>query len=107
MSAENDKNLDPAARFSDDPFFPSLGEGEKRHVRPARRPILMKDRRMSTELSKHYDPKALEQKWYDAWEEGGYEAGWFAALGLPATRWSEDIEARITGAVERIVEKLR
>jgi len=41
------------------------------------------------------------------WEEGGYEAGGFAAWGLPATRWSEDIEARITTAVARIMEELK
>jgi hypothetical protein len=41
------------------------------------------------------------------WEEGGYEAGGFAAWGLPAKTWSEDIETRITSAVERIMAELR
>jgi hypothetical protein len=41
------------------------------------------------------------------WKEGGYEAGGFAAWGLPATRWSEDIEERITATVSRIMEELK
>jgi len=40
------------------------------------------------------------------WEEGGYEAGGFAAFGLPALRWSGDIEKRITASVERVIDKL-
>jgi hypothetical protein len=41
------------------------------------------------------------------WEEGGYEAGAFSVYGLPAERWSPDIEERIVGCVERLVEKLQ
>jgi hypothetical protein len=39
------------------------------------------------------------------WEEGGYESGAFAVYGLPATRWSEDIERRVTDAVQRLVDR--
>jgi len=41
------------------------------------------------------------------WEEGGYQAGAFDVYGLPANRWSSDIEDRIAGAVSRLVEKVR
>ena len=37
------------------------------------------------------------------WEEGGYQAGAFEVYGLPAARWAPDIQARITGSVERLV----
>jgi hypothetical protein len=40
------------------------------------------------------------------WVEGGYEAGGFEACGMPATRWSEDIEARILGTVEQLVRRV-
>jgi len=39
-------------------------------------------------------------------EEGGYQAGAFEVYGLPAVRWCADIEERIAGAVERLVEKV-
>lgn len=39
-------------------------------------------------------------------EEGGYEAGGFAACGLPADSWGPDISMRITTAVERLVKKV-
>jgi len=39
-------------------------------------------------------------------QEGGYEAGAFYVYGLPANRWSEDIETRITAAVDRLVKRL-
>ncbi|MBN1417376.1 MAG: heparinase II/III family protein [Planctomycetes bacterium] len=41
------------------------------------------------------------------WEEGGYQAGAFDVYGLPAERWCADIEERIAGAVERLVEEVR
>ena len=41
------------------------------------------------------------------WEEGGYQAGAFEVYGLPANRWSSDIEERIASAVARLVEKVR
>lgn len=41
------------------------------------------------------------------WEEGGYESGAFAVYGLPATRWCEDIEQRITASVQRLTEQIR
>ena len=41
------------------------------------------------------------------WEEGGYQAGAFDVYGLPATRWTSDIENRISVAVARLVEKAR
>lgn len=37
------------------------------------------------------------------WQEGRYEAGAFSVYGLPANRWCEDIEERISGCVERLV----
>ncbi|NQT12206.1 MAG: neutral/alkaline non-lysosomal ceramidase N-terminal domain-containing protein, partial [Planctomycetes bacterium] len=40
------------------------------------------------------------------WEEGGYEAGNFAAAGLPAQRWAPDIELQITDCVERLIQRL-
>ena len=41
------------------------------------------------------------------WEEGGYQAGAFDVYGLPANRWSPDIEDGIAGAVARLVGKVR
>ncbi len=41
------------------------------------------------------------------WEEGGYEAGAFQVYGLPTDRWAGDIEQRISGCVERLVEGLK
>jgi hypothetical protein len=40
------------------------------------------------------------------WEEGGYEGGYLGEYGLPAMRWSGDIEDRITAAVEKVVAKV-
>jgi hypothetical protein len=37
------------------------------------------------------------------WEEGGYEGGYLGEYGLPAMRWSGDLETRITAAVEQVV----
>ena len=39
-------------------------------------------------------------------KEGGYEAGGFAACGLPATAWAPDLQDRITAAVDRLVKKV-
>ena len=39
-------------------------------------------------------------------QEGGYEAGGFAACGLPATAWAPDIQDRITAAVDRLVKNV-
>ncbi|MCX6907294.1 MAG: hypothetical protein NTY01_04545 [Verrucomicrobia bacterium] len=41
------------------------------------------------------------------WEEGGYQAGAFAVYGLPAKRWTPEIETLISAAVARLVEKVR
>ncbi|MCS7237729.1 MAG: neutral/alkaline non-lysosomal ceramidase N-terminal domain-containing protein [Thermoguttaceae bacterium] len=41
------------------------------------------------------------------WQEGGYESGAFSVYGLPAKRWSEDIETRILAAVARGMEACR
>lgn len=41
------------------------------------------------------------------WEEGGYQAGAFDVYGLPANRWSADIEERIAGTVARLIDKVR
>jgi len=41
------------------------------------------------------------------WEEGGYEGGFVGEYGLPAMRWSGDLEQRITAAVEQVVAKVR
>jgi len=41
------------------------------------------------------------------WEEGGYEAGGFAAFGLPATRWTADIQERIAASVQRVIDGLK
>lgn len=41
------------------------------------------------------------------WEDGGYQAGAFEVYGLPATRWAPDIEERITGTVDRLVQGVR
>jgi neutral ceramidase len=42
------------------------------------------------------------------WEEGGYEGGSnLFEYGRPAFRWAGDIEARISGAVEKLVKKVR
>ncbi len=40
------------------------------------------------------------------WEEGGYESGAFTVYGLPAVRWSSDIEEKITESVDRLVDQL-
>jgi neutral ceramidase len=40
------------------------------------------------------------------WEEGGYESGAFYVYGLPALRWTEDIEEHIAGCVQRLVGRL-
>lgn len=37
------------------------------------------------------------------WKEGGYEAGAFSVYGLPAERWTEDIESQIGQCVARLV----
>jgi neutral ceramidase len=37
------------------------------------------------------------------WEEGGYQAGAFPVYGLPAVRWTPDIEKRIVDGVDRLV----
>ena len=41
------------------------------------------------------------------WEEGGYQAGAFDVYGLPANRWSPDIEERIAATVARLVKSIR
>jgi hypothetical protein len=41
------------------------------------------------------------------WEEGRYEAGAFQVYGLPAQRWCEDIETRITKCVDQLVAQVR
>ena len=41
------------------------------------------------------------------WREGGYEACAFHVYGMPADRWKEGIEGRITAAVERLVAKVK
>jgi hypothetical protein len=41
------------------------------------------------------------------WKEGGYQAGAFAVYGLPAKRWTPEIEKLICAAVARLVEKVR
>ena len=41
------------------------------------------------------------------WQEGGYEAGAFSVYGLPANRWTPEIEKRIAASVDRLVEKLK
>lgn len=40
------------------------------------------------------------------WEEGGYEGGYLGEYGLPAMRWSGDLEDRITAGVERLVKQV-
>ena len=40
------------------------------------------------------------------WEEGRYEAGAFNVYGLPATRWREDIEERVSACVERLAAEV-
>ena len=40
------------------------------------------------------------------WEEGGYESGAFSVYGLPAVRWSSDIEEKVTQSVDRLVDRL-
>jgi len=40
------------------------------------------------------------------WEEGGYEGGHLGEYGLPAMRWTPDVEDRIGEAVERLVKKV-
>lgn len=41
------------------------------------------------------------------WQEGRYEAGAFSVYGLPALRWCEDIETRITGCVDKLVAQVK
>ena len=41
------------------------------------------------------------------WEEGGYEGGYLGEYGLPAMRWSGDVEDRVTAAVQRLVQQVR
>jgi neutral ceramidase len=41
------------------------------------------------------------------WNEGGYEGGFLGEFGLPAMRWTPDVEDRITAAVRRLVEKVQ
>ncbi len=41
------------------------------------------------------------------WEEGGYEGGFLGEYGLPAMRWTPDVEDRITAGVERLVKRVR
>jgi neutral ceramidase len=41
------------------------------------------------------------------WEEGKYEAGAFHVYGLPALRWCEDIETRISGCVDQLVQQVK
>ena len=36
------------------------------------------------------------------WQEGGYESGAFSVYGLPAVRWTEDLEEQITRCVDRL-----
>ncbi len=41
------------------------------------------------------------------WEEGGYESGAFTVYGLPAKRWTNDIEERIYAAIAAGMEQCR
>lgn len=41
------------------------------------------------------------------WEEGGYQAGAFPVYGLPAVRWSPDIQSRIASAVGQLVDQAK
>ena len=41
------------------------------------------------------------------WEEGGYEGGYLGEYGLPAMRWTPDVEDRITAGVKRLVKQVR
>ena len=41
------------------------------------------------------------------WEEGGYESGAFYVYGLPTDRWAPDIEQRVAGGVDSLVESLK
>jgi neutral ceramidase len=41
------------------------------------------------------------------WEEGGYEAGAFSVYGLPTNRWAPDIEERIAGCVDGLVQSAK
>jgi hypothetical protein len=42
------------------------------------------------------------------WEEGGYEGGrHLDEYGRPAWRWAGDVEDRIAGAVQRVVQQVR
>jgi neutral ceramidase len=41
------------------------------------------------------------------WDEGGYEGGYLGEYGLPAMRWSPDVEDRVTTAVRRLVRQVR
>ena len=40
------------------------------------------------------------------WEEGGYQAGAFEVYGLPAVRWTGEIENLLTASVDRLVERV-
>jgi hypothetical protein len=41
------------------------------------------------------------------WEEGGYEGGYLGEYGLPAMRWTADVEDRITASVQRQVASVK
>jgi neutral ceramidase len=41
------------------------------------------------------------------WNEGGYEGGSLGEYGLPAMRWTPDLEDRITQAVAQLVRETR
>jgi len=41
------------------------------------------------------------------WEEGEYQQSAFEVYGLPALRWTPEIEQRITACVDRLVNKLK
>lgn len=41
------------------------------------------------------------------WQEGGYEAGAFTVYGLPAEKWTPEIENIISDCVERLVKQVR
>lgn len=41
------------------------------------------------------------------WDEGGYEGGFLGEYGLPAMRWTPDVEDRITAGVQRLVDQVR
>lgn len=41
------------------------------------------------------------------WDEGGYEGGYLGEYGLPAMRWTSDVEDRITAGVQRLVDEVK